>query len=139
MTRNFFSIIAGLISCFLVILIVEIIGHALNPLPVNVNNPEEFRNFIQHEAPEAFYVLVLSGYAMGSFTGGFVTAVIAINKKIIRAMTVGGVVMGLGIYNLILVRHPSWVIVTAFFTFLPFAYLGGRMGKNLSARRQISH
>jgi hypothetical protein len=139
MTRNFLSIIVGLISCFLVIFIVEIIGHTLNPLPVDVNNPEEFRHYIQHEAPEAFYLLVLSGYAIGSFTGGMVTAWISVNKKIIHAMTVGGILMGLGVYNLVLIRHPSWVIVTAFFTFLPFAYLGGRIGKGLSTKKQMSH
>lgn len=139
MTRNFLSIIAGLISCFLVIFIIEVIGHALNPLPVDIKDPEAFSNYIRNEAPEAFYLLVLSAYAVGSFTGGFVTAWISINKKIIRAVTVGGIVMGLGIYNMVLIRHPSWVIVTAFFTFLPFAYLGGRMGKNASTKKQISH
>lgn len=139
MTRNFLSILAGLTSCFLVIFIIEIIGHTLNPLPVNINDPQAFSNYIQHDAPEAFYLLVLSGYAIGSFTGGFVTAWISMNKKIIRAVTVGGIVMGLGVYNMVLIRHPSWVIVTAFFTFLPFAYLGGRMGKNFSAKKQISH
>lgn len=139
MTRNFFSIIAGLISCFLVIFIIGIIGHTLNPLPVDMSNPEEFSNYIQREAPEAFYLLILSGYAMGSFTGGVVTAWISINKKIIHAMTVGGIMMGIGIYNLILIGHPSWVIVTAFFTFLPFAYMGGRIGKGFSSKKQISH
>ncbi len=120
------------------IFIIEIGGHALHPMPVDINNPEEFRDYIQHEAPKAFHLLILSGYALGSFTGGFVAAYISHDKKILRGVTVGGILMGLGIYNLMTLQHPTWVIVVAFFCFIPFAYLGGRYGKIISTKKQVN-
>lgn len=139
MARNTLSIIAGIISSFVAIIIIQSVAHILNPPPVDPHNVEIFRNYVHNEAPDSLYVFILSAYAIGSFTGGFTTSSIAVNKKIIRAMTVGGLLMGIGIYNLVLANYPSWVIVAAFFTFLPFSYLGGQIAKNLSARKQISH
>jgi uncharacterized membrane protein len=79
------------------------------------------------------------GYAVGSLIGALVSAYISSNKKMIHAMTVGGILMGIGINNLVVSNHPSWVIVTSIFIFLPVAYLGGRLGKSFSTKKQLSH
>jgi hypothetical protein len=139
MAKNFLSIIAGVISSFIVIIAIESIAHILNPLPVDPKNTEVFRHYVRYEAPKTLHLLILSAYAIGSFTGGFLTAYISITKKVVHAMTLGGILMGLGIYNLVLTNHPSWVIVIGFFAFLPFAYLGGMIGRNFSEKKHLSH
>jgi hypothetical protein len=139
MVRNILSIVAGIICSFIAIIAIESIAHILNPIPVDPHNAEFFRNYVRHDAPNALHILILSAYAIGSFTGGFVTVYISLHKKIVRAMTIGGLLMGIGIYNLILANHPSWVIVCAFFTFLPSSYLGGKRGKTITAKRHVSH
>jgi hypothetical protein len=139
MVRNILSIIAGIISSFIAIIAIESIAQILNPTHLDPSNPEVFRNYIHNEAPETLHLIILSAYTVGSFAGAFVTAYISLNKKLIHAMTIGGILMGLGMYNLVVANHPSWVIVTAIFIFLPAAYLGGQIGKNFSTKKQLSH
>lgn len=136
MARNILSILVGIISSFIAILAIGSIAHIVNPPPVDPHDTEVFKNYLHNEAPKTLHMILLSAYAIGSFAGGFITAYIALNKKILRAMTVGGLLMGIGIYNLILANYPSWVIGTAFFIFLPFAYFGGRIAKNVTAKKQ---
>ena len=137
MVRNILSIIAGIISSFIAIIAIESVAHMLNPPPVDLHDAEVFRNYIHNQAPEMLHLIILFAYAIGSFTGGFVAGSISLSKRIVQAMTVGGLLMGLGIYNLVMANYPSWVIVTAFFTFLPFAYFGGRIAKNTAEKKQI--
>src|SRR3954465_1863415 len=118
MARNILSIIAGIISSFFAIIAIESIAHILNPTHLDPHNVEAFRNYVHNEAPETFHIIVLLGYAVGSFIGALVSAYISLNKKMIHAMTVGGILMGIGINNLVVSNHPSWVIVTAIFIFL---------------------
>jgi hypothetical protein len=139
MARTILSIIAGLLSGIVVIFVIEIIFHAIKPLPIDVHDTIRFKNYVHNEAPEAFHIIILSSYALGSFAGGFITAFISLNKKILRSMTVGGILMGIGLNSLVTLEHPSWVIVTAIFIFLPAAYLGGLIGRNFSAKKQLSH
>jgi hypothetical protein len=138
MARNILSIIAGIISSFIAIIAIESIAQILNSTHLDPRDVEAFRNYVRNEAPETFHLIVLSAYAVGSFIGAVVTAYISLNKKMIHAMTIGGILMGLGIYNLIMANHPSWVIVTAIFIFLPAAYLGGRVGRSFSTKKQLS-
>jgi uncharacterized membrane protein YfcA len=139
MARNILSIIAGIISSFIAIIAIESIAHILNPTHLDPHNVEAFRNYVHNEAPETFHIIVLLGYAVGSLIGALVSAYISSNKKMIHAMTVGGILMGIGINNLVVSNHPSWVIVTSIFIFLPVAYLGGRLGKRFSTKKQLSH
>jgi hypothetical protein len=138
MARNILSIIAGIISSFVAIIAIESIAHMLNSTHATPGNIEAFRNYVHNEAPESFHLIVLSAFAVGSFAGALVTAYIS-NKKMVHAMTIGGVLMGIGMYNLVISNYPSWVIVMAIFIFLPAAYLGGLLGRNFSQKKQLSH
>ena len=137
MVRNSIAIIAGLVTSFIVIIFGEGIANGLNPLPVTIDttNPEAIKMYIAN-APAALHIAILTTYALACFTGGTVASVIASNKKITRAMTLGGILMGLGIYNLVSFSHPNWVIISGLFVFLPFAYIGGKVGINFSAKKK---
>jgi hypothetical protein len=121
------------------VLLVEIIGHAFHPIPVTAHDPEALKSYIQNEAPTGFYIFILLSYAVGVFTGGFVTAWICTHKKIIHAMTMAGTVMGIGIYNLTTIQYPTWVILCSIFVFLPLAYFGSAVAKNVFAKKELSH
>ena len=79
--------------------------------------------------------MILFIYALGCFTGGIVAACVATEKKIAKAVTVGGIALGFGIYSLINEGHPMWVIIASLFIFLPFAYLGGLYGMKNSSKK----
>lgn len=139
MVRNILSIIAGVISSFIAIIAIESIAKILNNPHLDPHNIQAFTNYVHNEAPETFHLIILSAFALGSFIGALVASYISLNKKMIQAMTIGGILMGVEMYYLVVANYPSWVIVTAIFVFLPAAYLGGRMGKNFSSKKQLSH
>ncbi len=137
MLRNIISVVVGLIASFLVIEAIEIIGYKLYPptTSLNFNNPEAFKEYIS-SAPNSIFLLVILGYALGSLAGGFVASVIASTKKSSKAIAVGGILMGLGLFNLFNIPHPVWVIISALVVFLPFAFIGGKFGIRISVKKK---
>ena len=138
MVRNFIAIISGILSCVLMIFAIEIIGNSIKPMPVDIYDHEAFENYIHNEAPKSFYLLILFAYFVGSFTGAFVTSIISTNKKMLRAMTVGGITMGWGLFTLTTLQYPSWIIICALFIFLPAAYFGSVLSKQFFQKKQLT-
>jgi hypothetical protein len=134
--RNILSVIAGLVTGFVIIVLGEGIVHAANPLPANLDmtNTESFKEYISH-APASLHLSILGIYALSCFAGGLVAASIATERKQNRAMTLGGILMGLGTFNLVSLGHPIWVVVVSFFVFLPFAWLGGRIAVRAAKKK----
>ena len=137
MMRNILSVIVGLIASFFVIEVIEIIGYKIYPPTTNLNfnNPDSFREYVSN-APNIIFILVILGYALGSLAGGFVASVIASVNKMTKAIAVGGVLMGLGLFNLFNIPHPTWVIISALIVFIPFAYFGGEFGIKISSLKK---
>lgn len=137
MVRNILSIASGLLTSFVLIILLEAIGHILYPPPadLDIRNAEAYKEFLSH-APMSVFLLVLLAYALGSFFGGMTSSWVAKENKAGKAMTVGGILMGLGMVNLMSFQHPVWVVVAGFFAFLPFSYLGGKLGIRFSKKNQ---
>ena len=137
MLRNILSVIVGLVVSFIVIVVGEGITHNIFPLPttVNINDPESIKTYIT-TAPASFHLAILIIYALASLLGSFIAAIVALGNKMSRAITVGGILMGLGIFNLVSLSHPVWAIVCGLFVFIPFAYLGGFVGIKISSKKE---
>ena len=135
--RNILATICGVIVSLIVIIIGEGIAHAMNPLPagVDMQNPDEFKKFISH-APISLHLIILGNYALACFTGALTAASIATEKKMNKAMSLGGIFMGVGMFSLVSLSHPMWVVIASVFVFLPFAYLGGKLSVNISDRKK---
>ncbi|MEO6902892.1 MAG: hypothetical protein ABI315_07035 [Bacteroidia bacterium] len=140
MTRNILSIIAGLCCSFIIVLMLEGINHALNPLPDNigVHDLQSFKDHIESTSI-GLQLPVLISYAIGTFCGSLITTLIAKNKKMAKAITVGGILMGLGMYNLVSLQYSAWVSIISFIVFLPAAYLGGKVGLRFSKKSRPIH
>jgi hypothetical protein len=130
--RNIISVVAGLVANMILILIIEWLGSRVFTVP-RLKSQEEYFEFIA-SAPAGFHLLFLLAYAAGSYGGGIVAARIAYDNKITRAMTVGGIAMGLGLFNLYSMHHPMWVILCSLLAFLPFSYMGGKAGLSMSKK-----
>ncbi|MDQ3048621.1 MAG: hypothetical protein M3R27_13815 [Bacteroidota bacterium] len=138
MLRNILSILGGLITGILFIFIIEGVAHALYPPPsgIDLRDPAVFKEFIS-TLPVAAGLLILTAYAAGSFFGGLVASLIAVRMKLSKAITIGGILMGLGMFNMITLGHPLWMILFGIVVFVPFSYLGGYMGVKLSHRKRM--
>jgi hypothetical protein len=104
----------------------------LYPLPAHLNlNDKAAATAAFSNLPAAALLLVLFGYALGSFFGGMVAARFALSKRVAHAVAVGLLLMVAGIANLLAYPHPLWFVVVSLLLYLPMAYFGGMM----SARR----
>lgn len=134
MLRNILAIIAGILVSGTVIVFVESMSPRIFEIPL-ITNTDELMVFID-AAPASFHLFILLAYALGCFAGGLVTSIIAKDKKSNRAMTVGGIAMGFGVFNLVSLHHPMWVILMSMIAFLPFSYLGARLGIKWSVKKE---
>lgn len=134
--RNILAVVIGIIVSIIIIIIGEALAHIINPLPadVDMHNPEALKAFIAN-APISLHLIILCNYALACFVGGLIASSIAIDKKMNKAMSLGGIFMGVGMFSLISL-HPTWVVICSVFIFLPFAYLGGMMSIKISDKKK---
>ena len=137
MKRNIFSMFLGVLSGFFIIFLMEIVSHIIYPQPagLDIKDMDAIRAFTS-TAPAIVFVLLVLSYSLGALVGGLVTAAIAAQNKISKAITAGGILMGVGVYNLFLIPHPVWTIIISIFLFIPCSYLGGYLGVRISAKRK---
>jgi len=123
---------AGLIAGCIVIFFVEAIGHKVYPPPPNIdlNDPEALKRII-NDAPAAALLFVILSWALGSLAGGFIASLIASASKMNNSLVVGGVLMILGIINMLMIPHPIWFWILGLLVYIPCAYLGGKLGIKL--------
>ncbi len=92
------------------------------------NDLEALQQFIA-QMPVGAGILLLVGYAVGSFVSGFVMAKIARWDSLVLPLVLG--ILGtLGwILNTIALPHPLWIKILGYLCFIPFALIGYRTGK----------
>lgn len=135
--RNVIAVVVGVIVSIIIIIVGEALTHIMNPLPANISmtDPEAFKSFVA-KAPVSLHLLILFNYALACFIGGLISATIAIDNKMQKAMSLGGIFMGVGMFSLISMAHPTWVVVFSVLVFLPFAYMGGMMSLRIGKKKK---
>lgn len=134
MAKLILKVFLGVISGGLVVFLVEMLGNTIYPPPqgTNMSDPESLRAYLQN-APTGSILFVILAWALGSFAGGFVTALINTYAKLQNAMIVGMVLMIFGIFNLIMLPSPLWFTILGILVFIPFAYGGGMLAIKIKA------
>ena len=135
MGRNILAVVAGLFAGVIGIFLIEGVGHAVYPPPAGMdfNNPEQLREMMAN-MPVGALLMVAVAWAMGSFAGGVVAALIAMKSKITMSLIVGGLLMVAGIANMLMIPHPAWFWIVGLAVYLPFAYLGGKIASKLAVQ-----
>jgi hypothetical protein len=137
MIRNVLSTFLGLITGIFIIFSLEVLSHIIYPMPagLNISDMEAIKLYTA-SAPVSVFILLILSYAIGSLIGGLTAAAVASKNKMSKAITVGGILMGLGAYNLLMIPHPVWTIIISIFLFIPCSYLGGYLGIKVSSRKE---
>jgi hypothetical protein len=131
MRYKFLAVGLGLLAGILAIVISEGISGMLYPLPAEINpaDMEAINGFMRNDASIEMFLIVLLGYALGAFAGGF-TASWFERLQPIRlraALITGGILMVFGMMNLFMIYHPVWFWVSSLLVYLPAAWLGGKL------------
>lgn len=128
MLKRILIIILGIIAGTIVIYLVESIGHLVYPPPegMDVNDYESMKTIISR-LPIGAFLFVLLAYALGSFAGGSLMALMSKTGKVANAIIVGSILMIFGIINLFMIPHPVWFTLVSIMIYIPCAYLGGQL------------
>lgn len=130
MVRKLLAGIAGVVVFFVLVTVFEYVNGLIFGAPsIEARNDlEALQSFIA-QMPIGAWVLLLMGYAAGSFLGGLVMAKIARWNSLVLPLVLG--ILGtIGwILNTIALPHPLWIKIVGFLCFIPFALIGYRTGK----------
>ena len=128
MGRQIIAVVAGVIAAGVVVYLMEMLSHGIFPPPASMDpmDPQSIKAHLD-QLPAGAFLLVLLGWGLGSFTGGFTAAKIAGTRTLRAAVIVGVIQMLGGILNMTLIPHPLWMVVAGLLIFVPMAWLGGKI------------
>ncbi len=130
MGKKLSAVFFGTVVAIVVILFCQLYINSLYPLPAGIN-PDDTKTIseLYLNMPTAAFLLLLAAYMLGSFSGGFVAAIISKDGKTYIAIIVGIILTAMGLVNLIRFPHPLWFWVVSLPVYVPFAYIGSKLRK----------
>ena len=130
MLRTILGIVAGVVVAFVVLMGLEMAGHAAMPPPAGLDpaDPEDLKQMVASASTAAKAWVVFAWFA-AAVAGGWVA------RRLTRASWAGWVIAGLivvgGIANIMMIPHPLWMQIAAVVAPL----LGGWLVTRLPAGR----
>ena len=133
MGRKILSIVVALIVSFGIILIVEMVNRlvVIPPSAEIMEDSVRLRDFMAN-VPPLGYVIVLVGYFLASFAGGFIVTKMSrqVSQGITLPMIVGAILTLYSIAWIILVPgQPMWFIIIAILMSIPVTLFGHRLAR----------
>jgi hypothetical protein len=132
MGRKVLAVVVALIAAFAVIMIVEMLNSFLVMPPSTevMNDPAKLRDFMS-SLPTRVYVIVLIGYFLGSFMGGYIVTNMSRRESpgLSLPLLIGGILMIGGLLNffVMLPGQPMWFIGLSLLIFIPVTLLGSKL------------
>lgn len=130
MLRTILGIVAGVVVAFVVLMGLEMAGHAAMPPPAGLDpaDPEDLKQMVASASTAAKAWVVFAWFA-AAVAGGWVA------RRLSRASWAGWVIAGLivvgGIANIMMIPHPLWMQIAA----VAAPLLGGWLVTRLPAGR----
>ena len=130
MLRTILGIVAGVVVAFVVLMGLEMAGHAAMPPPAGLDpaDPEDLKQMVASASTAAKAWVVFAWFA-AAVAGGWLA------RRLSRASWAGWVIAGLivvgGIANIMMIPHPLWMQIAA----VAAPLLGGWLVTRLPAGR----
>lgn len=129
--RSVLAVIGGFVAASVVMMVVESInGHVLYPelgkAAEGMTDREAIKTLMA-SAPFGAFLVVLLGWALGSFAGGFLAGWIGRDAPVRHALILGGLLTVAGIANNLMLPPPAWFWILSIVVFVPAAYAGARL------------
>ncbi len=125
--RHTLAALLGLVAALVMIVGIEALGSAVYPLPpgLDYSKPEQLRGHMQ-SMPGGALLFVLAAWVFAAFAGTAVACAIAKAHESRHASFVGGILLAATIMNLVMLPHPTWLVVAAVLGIPTAAFLAGR-------------
>ncbi|MFQ6006885.1 MAG: hypothetical protein ACE5OQ_15450 [Woeseia sp.] len=133
MVRKVAAAALGIIAAGLIVWGVEALGHAVYPVPpdLDIGDPERFGDYVAALPPGAF-LFVLGAWLLGTLGGGMLACFIAGEKPFVYATIVGAFILLATVVNLVMLPHPLWFSSTAVVAIAVMTYLTGLSASSLA-------
>lgn len=133
MGRKILAVVVALIVAIAVMMIVEMLNSLQLKPPGNdvLNDPAKLREYMAN-GPAMAYVVVLIGYVLASFAGGFIVTKISrqVSTGTTLPIVVGAILTAGGILNFVMLPgQPIWFLVLSLVTFIPVTLIGHRIAR----------
>lgn len=136
--RNILAVVAGWLGGSAINMGLVQLGHTMFPLDgVDPNNMKDLAEFMP-TLDFKYFIFPFLAHALGTFVGAIIASRVAANHKMKFALGIGGLFLLGGIMVNYMLPGPTWFAVTdILFAYIPMAWLGGKIGLKLSARKQL--
>ena len=126
--RTATGIVAGAVTAFVLVGVIEAIGERVFPPPAGVDftNRTALETYVQR-LPAGALAFVLAAWIGGTFLGGLVAAWIARPHAVVVAAVVGALVLAATIANVVMIPHPAWMVAAGVAGIVVAAWLAGRI------------
>lgn len=128
MIRDAAAVIAGVVTAFVLIMLIEKLGHLIYPPPADLDwsDPAAVRPYI---ATLPLYALLfpMLAWMIGTFIGSLLACFIGTARPLTLAGIVGGLVLAATIANLIVIPHPLWFSILSVLGIAASAWLAMRI------------
>lgn len=128
MGRTIAGTVVGLAVAMAVIFLVEGLATAISPPPpgLDLRNEADLARLVETATP-IMKAMIVFGWLLASFVGGWVAAKISRSHRVAAAVVVGiGVVAGV-ILNATMLPHPLWMTVLGVALPIPLAWFAARL------------
>ncbi len=124
-------VVVGLMVGWLTIFALEKLNHFAYPMPEGADlSSKEAIARLMASIPAGAFVLLFASWMVSAAVSGMVTSKINPDKWRDNVIIVG-VVLSIGaLINMVMIPHPTWLIVASAAGYIPFAYLGGKIVNN---------
>ena len=125
MGRNIAAGIVGVLIAFGLVMIVEMIGHSVYPLPpdLDFSDTEATRLYVSG-LPLGAFLFVGGAWFVGTLGGTMAACRVGNAEPRIFAMVVGGLMLAATAYNLATIPHPLWFSISGVAGIIAAAWLG---------------
>ncbi len=126
--RNLLAIVAGVLAAFVLVGLIEALGHMVYPVPegLDFTNPDQLQAYVQG-LPVGALLFVLAAWVVATFVGGLVAASVARTRPLLYSTIVGAVVLAATIANLLMIPHPRWFAIAAVVAIPIAAFVAARL------------
>ena len=125
MVRNIGAGIAGVLVAMLSVWLVQKIGHAVYPVPTDIdfNDMEVMKAYVA-TLPVGALLFVIASYFVGTTAGTCAACAIGTMLPRIYAILIGCLMLVATSMNVMMIPHPTWFIVAAVIAIVVGAWLG---------------
>lgn len=138
MARNIAAAFAGIVTAFVLIMLIEKLGQIIYPPPpdLDFSDPEALRPYIA-TLPFLALLFPMIAWVVGTFAGTIVACKIGTANPLAFAAVIGGLVLAGTIANLIMIKHPLWFSAVSLVAIAASAWIAVRVASGADAQLPV--